>query len=119
MARVNFTAKRVTGFKCPEGKSQAFLWDLTPGLALRVTANGARAYVFQAKLDDRDLRMTIGKPVAWPIPKAQAEARRLQRLIDEGRDPRSEKAATIEAEHTKRTAIKAERNRATITGLDA
>ena len=33
--------------KCPAGKTQAFLWDLTqPGLALRTTPMGKPAYVF-------------------------------------------------------------------------
>ena len=46
MAEVPFTAGRVAACKCPEGKAQAFQWDSTaPGLGLRVTATGARAYV--------------------------------------------------------------------------
>ena len=112
MARVNITAPRVEAFACPAGKSQAFLWDAkTRGLALRVTANGARAYVFQSKLAGTALRMTIGSPDAWPIPQAQAEARRLQQIIDAGRDPRVEKAAATKAAVRERTVAKA---RATI-----
>ncbi|MEO6353975.1 MAG: preprotein translocase, partial [Burkholderiaceae bacterium] len=45
MAKVKFTAGRVDGFKCESGKSQSFLWDTeAPGLGLRATANGAKAY---------------------------------------------------------------------------
>ena len=103
MAKVKFTAGRLAGFKCPEGKAQAFLWDAgVAGLALRVTANGARAYVFQARFQGRALRVTIGSPDVWSIAQAQERARELQRQIDEGRDPREVKAATIAADVAKR-----------------
>lgn len=96
MARVSFTAARVAGFKCPEGKAQAFLWDDgTPGLGLRATPNGKPAYVFQGAYNGRDVRITIGSPAAWSIKDAQAKARELQRLIDEGKDPRGLKREAI------------------------
>lgn len=93
MAKVNFTAKRVSEHRCPEGKSQAFLWDAaSPGLGLRATAGGAKAFIFQAKLHGGTVRLTIGDPRSWTIDHAQEEARRLQRLIDYGKDPREVKA---------------------------
>lgn len=109
MDRVNFTAGRVAAFKCPEGKEQAFLWDSgVPGLALRVTANGSRAYVFQSRYQGKTLRMTIGGLEAWRIGDAQEKARELQRLIDQGRDPRAVKAETVAADVAKRAAVKGE-----------
>lgn len=120
MAKVNFTAGRVAEFKCPAGKSQAFMWDAkAPGLALRVTSNGARAYVFQSRLNGQSVRVTIGEPSVWSIADAQSEARRLQGLLDQGRDPRIEKAATVAKETAARVAKKAERLRLETTGLDA
>ncbi len=64
MARESFTAGRVAAFACPSGKPQAFLWDAkASGLALRVTASGARAFVFQSRLKDGSaFRLTIGEP---------------------------------------------------------
>lgn len=50
-----------------------------------------------------DVRITIGKPAAWTIDAARTKARELQRLIDEGKDPRGLKRAAI-AEHTEREA---------------
>jgi integrase len=98
MAKVSFTAARVEGFKCPEGKAQAFLWDDgAPGLALRVTPNGKPAYVFQGAYRGGYVRITIGAPTAWSIKAAQTKARELQRLIDEGKDPRSLKRDAIAA----------------------
>ena len=96
MAKVGFTAGRVAGFKCPPDKQQAFLWDAnTPGLGLRKTPAGKPAYVFQARWQGKDIRITIGSPSAWTIPDAQAKARELQRLIDEGKDPRYLKREAI------------------------
>lgn len=92
MAKVSFTAKRIGEFSCPAGKQQAFLWDTTaPGLGLRATPTGKPAYVFQSLYQGKTLRITIGGPDAWSIAEAQAKARELQRLIDEGTDPRERK----------------------------
>lgn len=98
MAKIAFTAGRVSGFKCPPDKKQAFMWDATaPGLGLRATPAGKPAYVFQSVYQGKDLRVTIGSPDAWSIPQAQAKARELQRLIDEGTDPRTPKREALAA----------------------
>ena len=107
MAKVVFTAGRVGGFKCPPDKSQAFLWDsVSPGLGIRATPLGKPAYVFQGRYQDKTLRVTIGSPSAWSIPDAQSKARELQRLIDEGRDPRLVKAEKTASDRAKRKADK-------------
>ena len=107
MAKVAFTAGRVTKFKCPPDKKQAFLWDATtPGLGLRKTPTGKPSYVFQAPYQGRDIRITIGSSDAWPIPEAQAKARELQRLIDEGQDPRNLKRDAIAAAQAKQQQAK-------------
>jgi len=108
MAKIAFTAGRVSGFKCPPDKKQAFLWDVTaPGLGLRATPAGKPAYVFQSVYQGKDLRITIGSPAAWSIPDAQAKARELQRLIDEGKDPRDLKREAIAAQAEKQAAAAA------------
>ena len=108
MATVKFTAGRVAGFNGEDGKSQAFLWDSeAPGLGLRATANGAKSYMFQAKLNGQAIRVTIGAPGTWSILEAQAEARRLKVIIDNGQDPRQVKAAGLEAEQDARDAKQA------------
>jgi integrase len=96
MAKVAFTAGRVNGFKCPPDKAQSFLWDLTAkGLGLRATPAGKPAYIFQSEYQNKSVRLTIGSPDVWTIPLAQEKARQLQRLIDEGKDPRSLKADAL------------------------
>jgi integrase len=105
MAKIVFTAGRVKGFSCSPEKAQAFLWDVTAkGLGLRTTPAGKPTYVFQGVFQGRDLRITIGKPDAWTIPKAQEKARELQRMIDEGRDPREVKAEKTAADVARREA---------------
>lgn len=105
MAKIAFTAGRVSGFKCPPDKKQAFMWDVTaPGLGLRSTPAGKPAYVFQGVYQGKDLRITIGSPAAWSIPDAQAKARELQRLIDEGKDPRDLKRDALAAQAEKQAA---------------
>ena len=110
MAKVSFTAGKVSGFKCPPDKKQAFLWDATAhGLGLRATPAGKPAYVFQAEYQGKALRITIGGTEAWTIPQAREKARELQRLIDEGKDPRTVKreALAIAAAHKAQEAAQA------------
>jgi len=81
------------------------MWDVTaPGLGLRATPAGKPAYVFQGVYQGKDLRITIGSPAAWSIPDAQAKARELQRLIDEGKDPRDLKREALAAQAEKQAA---------------
>ncbi len=81
------------------------MWDASaPGLGLRATPSGKPAYVFQSVYQGKDIRLTIGSPAAWRIPDAQAKARELQRLIDEGKDPRDLKRDALAAAAEKKAA---------------
>lgn len=83
------TAGRIAALRCPAGKDQAFLRDaVTKGLRVRVTAAGAKSYVFESKVMGKTLRRTIGSPDAWTIEAARAEANRLRVLVDQKTDPR-------------------------------
>lgn len=103
MARIKLTSGRIRDFNCPPDKAQAFLWDAdVPGLAVRATPSGKVAFIFQAKLAGKDIRVTLGDVNTWGIDKARAEARRLGSLIDHGTDPRQEKQERIAAGEAKR-----------------
>jgi integrase len=94
LAKFNFTADRVAGFQCEAGKHQSILWDAkTPGLGLRATAAGAKSYIFESRLDGKTLRVTIGDIRTWTVTKAQAEATKHKALVDQGIDPREQRAA--------------------------
>jgi integrase len=111
MAKVVFTASRVSAFTCPADKSQAFMWDATTaGLGLRATPAGKPAYVYQGVYQNKDLRLTIGSPGAWTIEQARDKAKALQRLIDDGKDPRDLKrdALAVQAERQAAAAAEAE-----------
>ena len=67
----------------------AFLRDRkAPTLRVRVTAAGAKYFVFEAKLERQTIRRTIGDVRSWSIEAARAEANRLRVLVDKGADPR-------------------------------
>lgn len=116
MSKTNLTAGRVQAYQCAGG-SQSFLWDSqVNGLAVRATPSGRKTYVLQTRFGGKAIRLTIGDVSAWGIeegrdkngdiiiPGARQEARRLQALIDQGIDPRQQKADRIAAAEAKREA---------------
>ena len=89
MARVNFTAGRIDSFQCEAGKNQTFLWDSeAPGLGLRATANGAVSFIFQAKINGKTYRKTLGDPKTIKLPQAREQATELKLLVGKQEDPR-------------------------------
>lgn len=129
--KIKLTRGEVRKATCPPGKSQNFYRDTEQaGLCLRVTASGAKSFVFESKLGRQTVRMTIG-PATMPIRTAKdargrpvtagadAEAARLAELVRKGIDPRADKAATIARHAAERQAAKAERAKLEIGGLDA
>jgi integrase len=83
------TRALIERLRCPEGKAQAFLRDTkAPSLRVRVTAAGAKSFVFETKLRRQTIRRTIGDVLTWSIEDARVEANRQRVLIDGGNDPR-------------------------------
>ncbi|MBY0499660.1 MAG: integrase family protein [Nitrosomonas sp.] len=112
----NFTTDRVAGFKCKPGAKQSIYWDgKIPGLGLRVTASGAKSYIFQTEMHNRTIRLTIGDSRAWSISDAQDEATRLKVMTDQSIDPRQVKADAAVAKEAAEVARKAQGNRETVT----
>lgn len=101
--KLGFTVARVEGLTCELGKQQQIHWDAkTPGFGLRVTATGARAYIFESRLFGNTIRLTIGDARTWELGKARAEASRLKALIDSGIDPREHRAEQQAAHEVRR-----------------
>lgn len=114
--RENFTAGRVADFACPEGKQQAIYWDgKQPGLGLRVTASGARAYVFESRCQGRTVRVTIGAPSAWPLDAARREAARLKMQTDSGINPAEQRREQDAAKAAARVQAETETQRQSLT----
>lgn len=114
--RINLTAPKVEKATCDPGKNQTFIWDSgAPGLALRITQAGGKAYIFESRFNGKTLRITIGDVKTWSLSNAQAEARRLQTLIDAGSDPRQVKAEKIAKAEAERKQVEADAIRNIIT----
>jgi integrase len=116
----NFTAGRIAAFTCPAGKQQVIFWDgKQPGLGLRVTAKGARSYVFEAWCQGRTVRVTIGNPSAWTIEAARTEAARLKVLTDSGIDPIEQRREQERAKAAERAQQQAQHQRERLTVAEA
>lgn len=118
-ARHDLTAGLIERLACPPGKAQKFLRDAAvPGLAVRVTAAGAKSYIFETKLNRRNIRRTIGDVKVWTLDGARTEARKLGVTIDQGHDPRAlDNQAEFERQAREAAALKAlqDEQRASVT----
>jgi integrase len=104
------TDKSVWTCKAPES-GNALYWDAADakgkdwiaGFGVRVTAAGARAFIFNYRTKAGvSRRLTIGSAQTWSLSAAREEARRLRLLVDTGADPLAEvqsvrDAATVNA----------------------
>lgn len=103
MAKINLTPGRISSFTCTDG--QAFLWDSTaPGLGIRATPGGARAFILQSRFASKAIRITIGDVGAITLAEARNEARRLMLLIEQGTDPREQKRQIVAEQEKTRAA---------------
>lgn len=75
---------------CPDGQLKAFLRDKdVTGLRVRVTANGAKAFVYEAKLNGKAISKTLGKFPIMSIDEAKDAARLLAKTVKTDKaDPR-------------------------------
>lgn len=114
MPRQRLTLPRIAAFN---PKTEGYLWDEEmPRLAVRARPSGAKSFLFKGALNYQNVRITIGSVDAWTIEAARDEARRFQRMIDDGKDPREvlkQDAETRTAdEAAKRTAAEAAKRKA-------
>ncbi|WP_374477802.1 tyrosine-type recombinase/integrase [Zoogloea sp.] len=122
-SRIRLTLDRIRKLAPPTGSQAVYVFDDDPKqLSVRVTPAGAKSFVFAGKLNKAPLRVTIGDVKVWNLDDARTEARRLQALIDQGIDPRQEKAdklAAIEAKKAADEAAKREAERIESPALEA
>ena len=82
----------------PPAKGQAMFWDTeVKGLALRVTQNGAKAFVLDYRAEGRQRRITIGSYPDWSVLAARNAAKEMKREVDRGRDPMGERHSQRQA----------------------
>lgn len=101
--REHLTLPRISKLQKPTGRQAVYVFDDDPKqLCVRITPAGVKAFVYSGKLNKVPLRVTIGNVDVWNLDDARKEARRLQTLVDQGIDPRQEKAERIAAAEAKR-----------------
>lgn len=84
---VTITAGVIERLTCPPGKDQAFLRDaLAPGLRVRVSAHGAKTFVFERKVGSKTIRRALGDVRTLSIEDARDTARRAYTAVGNGED---------------------------------
>ena len=110
VTQVTLTPGRIADLRCESG--QAFLWDAkVPGLGVRVTSSGKKAFIVQGRLGRDTIRLTIKDTGAITLDTARAEAQRILLQIGQGIDPREAKRQRIETQKAEREARKVEEAR--------
>ena len=101
----------ISRFACPPGVPKAFLRATDPaGLRVRVTANGVKAFVYEAKLNGRAISRTLGRFPLMTIEEAKAHARDLARTVKTDKlDPREIDRQQAEQEAQAKAAAAAEK----------
>jgi integrase len=100
------------GKLAPPATGRIELFDaIVPGLALRVSPNGAKSFTVRGRVRGQasPLRITIGDAMAMKLAEARQIASDTLRAMKAGSDPREIKRAAVEA--TKRELAKVERER--------
>jgi len=78
----------------PPKTGQTFIRDgERTGVALRITANGAKSFVWEGRVLGRPRRITIGSYPAFTVIAARREALKIQAAVAQGRDPSEERQA--------------------------
>ncbi len=77
---------------------QRILWDAAvKGFGLRITANSAKAFVLDYRIDGRQRRITIGSFPDWTVAAARKFASEMKQDVDRGIDPMAERQARRDA----------------------
>lgn len=67
------------GWPVPPGRKEMFLRDdLTVGLGVRVSPDGTRAFIFEARIGGRPRRITLGRVPQMRLEQARLKATELR-----------------------------------------
>lgn len=105
--RIHLTLDRIRKLPTPDGKQAVYVFDDDPRhLSVRVTPTGVKSFVYAGKLNGTPFRITLGSVDTWLLDDARTEARRLQRLVDQGLDPRIDAAERLAETTAKQVAAR-------------
>lgn len=92
----------------PPDKGYAIHWDdKTPGLGIRVTVRGAKAFVYERRINGRTRRMTLDRFPRMSVEGARRQAAKLAGVIADRRDPVAERQREAAQRVTLREALEA------------
>jgi integrase len=103
LAKRPLTDRGISALKAAEPGKRTLVWDaMVPGLAIRVTDKGTKAFVLVARFpgSPNPTARAIGRVGAVSLEDARTKAREWQRLIAAGNDPAEEprrEAGTLQA----------------------
>jgi hypothetical protein len=85
--RYKLTATNVAALLPPES-GQVFYWDsVMPGFGLRVSAGGKKVYIYQARVNGKERRISLGSHGQITAEEARKLAKKNAGLIAQGVDP--------------------------------
>src|SRR5215469_7233419 len=92
---MRLTKDAIERTKRPEaGRKERFIRDdVVRGLGLRITASGAKSFIFEARIKGRPRRLTLG---SWPdltVILARQKALEIRSAIARGEDPAADAEA--------------------------
>ncbi|HXF53402.1 MAG TPA: tyrosine-type recombinase/integrase [Hyphomicrobiaceae bacterium] len=88
-----FNDRFLKGLIPPESGNRIWYDDQVKGLGLRITAGGAKSFVFNYRIRGRERRYTIGPygKDQWTLLRARRRAGELRRMVERGEDPLGER----------------------------
>jgi integrase len=88
----NFTKKTLDALLCPEKGKRLYVYDTrVRGLELMVTDQGTKSFKVYRKLNDKPVRVTLGKYPDMTIEQARNEAQKIITEMLQGKNPNDEK----------------------------
>jgi len=91
MPRIKLTDTVAKTLQANPDKHILYRDTTVPGLALRITKNAHKTFVFNYSIAGRERRLRIGEfPGPWSVTAAREQAKLLRRKVDQGIDPLAE-----------------------------
>lgn len=88
----NFIKKSLDALPLPEGGKRLYVYDTKiRGLELMVTPQGAKSFKVYRKLNNKPIRITLGKYPEMTIENARREAQNILAKMNAGKNPNEEK----------------------------
>lgn len=89
--RFSFTRERLAKLPAPATGRTTYHDDKTPGLILRVTANGVKSFTWYRKINGEPVRLLLGTFPAISVEEARTLAKEKAHEQANGRDPRADR----------------------------